>query len=196
MDESAAHIAPAVRIVAADDYDVSRHSQVAQGAMETHRLPSLVCDLGLNDEKADTPMRIPRARSAPAKQNDLRVGRSSSQTASCLGDQRLVNCSHDEIVDLAADNSHQMSVAQGNWTRRRRELNATIGHMAIQRLEHVGITVNDLAAAVEFFVELGLEPRGKDQVEGSWVDRIVASTASGRSSRCCGPRTATAKSSW
>ena len=46
--------------------------------------------------------------------------------------------------------------------------------MAIQRMEHVGITVNDLAAAVEFFVELGLEPRGKGQVEGRWVDRIVA----------------------
>ncbi len=46
--------------------------------------------------------------------------------------------------------------------------------MAIQRMEHVGITVNDLAAAIEFFVELGLEPRGKGQVEGDWVDRIVA----------------------
>ena len=46
--------------------------------------------------------------------------------------------------------------------------------MAIQRMEHVGITVNDLAAAVEFFVELGLEPRGEGQVEGGSVDRIVA----------------------
>ncbi len=45
--------------------------------------------------------------------------------------------------------------------------------MAIQRLEHVGIVVEDLAAAIEFFVELGLQPRGKGQVEGSWVDRIV-----------------------
>jgi hypothetical protein len=33
MDKPTAHIAPAVRIVAADDYDVRRHSQVAQGAM-------------------------------------------------------------------------------------------------------------------------------------------------------------------
>jgi catechol 2,3-dioxygenase-like lactoylglutathione lyase family enzyme len=41
-------------------------------------------------------------------------------------------------------------------------------------MEHVGIVVDDLAAATEFFVELGLEPRGKGQVEGSWVDRIVA----------------------
>ena len=41
-------------------------------------------------------------------------------------------------------------------------------------MEHVGIVVDDLAAAIEFFVELGLEPGGKGQVEGSWVDRIVA----------------------
>jgi catechol 2,3-dioxygenase-like lactoylglutathione lyase family enzyme len=45
--------------------------------------------------------------------------------------------------------------------------------MAIQRMEHVGIVVDDLAAAVEFFVELGLEPRGQGQVEGDWVDRII-----------------------
>jgi catechol 2,3-dioxygenase-like lactoylglutathione lyase family enzyme len=41
-------------------------------------------------------------------------------------------------------------------------------------MEHVGIVVDDLAAAVEFFVELGLEPRGQGRVEGSWVERIVA----------------------
>jgi len=46
--------------------------------------------------------------------------------------------------------------------------------MTIQRLEHVGIVVDDLTAAIEFFVELGLEPGGKGQVEGEWVDRIVA----------------------
>jgi catechol 2,3-dioxygenase-like lactoylglutathione lyase family enzyme len=46
--------------------------------------------------------------------------------------------------------------------------------MAIKKLEHVGIVVDDLAAAIEFFVQLGLEPRGKGQVEGSWVERIIA----------------------
>jgi catechol 2,3-dioxygenase-like lactoylglutathione lyase family enzyme len=45
--------------------------------------------------------------------------------------------------------------------------------MAI-RMEHVGIVVDDLAAAIEFFVELGLEPRGQGQVEGEWVERIIA----------------------
>jgi catechol 2,3-dioxygenase-like lactoylglutathione lyase family enzyme len=46
--------------------------------------------------------------------------------------------------------------------------------MTIQRMEHVGIVVNDLPAAIEFFVQLGLEPGGKGQVEGSWVERIIA----------------------
>jgi catechol 2,3-dioxygenase-like lactoylglutathione lyase family enzyme len=49
----------------------------------------------------------------------------------------------------------------------------TIEHLAIQRMEHVGIVVDDLAAATEFFVELGLELQGEGRVEGRWVDRIV-----------------------
>jgi catechol 2,3-dioxygenase-like lactoylglutathione lyase family enzyme len=40
-------------------------------------------------------------------------------------------------------------------------------------MDHVGIVVDDLAAATEFFVELGLEPQGDGSVEGGWVDRIV-----------------------
>ena len=45
--------------------------------------------------------------------------------------------------------------------------------MAIQRMEHVGIVVADLAAATEFFVELGLVLQGEGTVEGDWVDHIV-----------------------
>ena len=45
--------------------------------------------------------------------------------------------------------------------------------MAIQRMDHVGIVVDDLAAATEFFVELGLELEGEGSVEGEWADRIV-----------------------
>ena len=40
-------------------------------------------------------------------------------------------------------------------------------------MEHVGIVVDDLAAATEFFAELGLVLQGKAPVEGRWVDRIV-----------------------
>jgi catechol 2,3-dioxygenase-like lactoylglutathione lyase family enzyme len=49
----------------------------------------------------------------------------------------------------------------------------TIEQVTILRMEHVGIVVDDLAAATEFFVELGLELQGQGQVEGRSVDRIV-----------------------
>jgi catechol 2,3-dioxygenase-like lactoylglutathione lyase family enzyme len=39
-------------------------------------------------------------------------------------------------------------------------------------MEHVGVVVDDLAAATEFFVELGLELEGETSVEGPLVDRI------------------------
>ena len=40
-------------------------------------------------------------------------------------------------------------------------------------MDHVGIVVDDLAAATAFFVELGLELQGEGPVEGDWVDRVV-----------------------
>jgi len=45
--------------------------------------------------------------------------------------------------------------------------------MAVQRMDHVGIVVDDLAAATAFFVELGLKLLGEGPVEGDWVDRVV-----------------------
>lgn len=40
-------------------------------------------------------------------------------------------------------------------------------------MDHVGIVVDDLAAAIAFFQELGLELQGEGQVEGDWADRII-----------------------
>jgi catechol 2,3-dioxygenase-like lactoylglutathione lyase family enzyme len=48
-----------------------------------------------------------------------------------------------------------------------------IERMAIKRMEHVGIVVEDLQAAVEFFTELGLETGGTGQVEGDLPERII-----------------------
>lgn len=45
--------------------------------------------------------------------------------------------------------------------------------MAIERMDHVGIVVEDPAAAKAFFVELGLEAGGTWSVEGESVDRVV-----------------------
>jgi catechol 2,3-dioxygenase-like lactoylglutathione lyase family enzyme len=50
---------------------------------------------------------------------------------------------------------------------------ATVERMTIQRMDHVGIVVDDLAAATAFFVELGLKVLGEMPVEGEWVDRVV-----------------------
>jgi catechol 2,3-dioxygenase-like lactoylglutathione lyase family enzyme len=62
--------------------------------------------------------------------------------------------------------------------------------MTIQRLETVGIVVDDLAAATKFFVELGLKVLGEGPVEGGWVDRVVGWRASAWTSRCWRHRTA------
>ena len=40
-------------------------------------------------------------------------------------------------------------------------------------MDHVGVVVDDLAAATAFFVELGLKLQGEGSVEGGWVDRVV-----------------------
>jgi catechol 2,3-dioxygenase-like lactoylglutathione lyase family enzyme len=45
--------------------------------------------------------------------------------------------------------------------------------MTVERMDNVGIVVNNVAAAVAFFKELGLELEGEAQVAGSSVDRLV-----------------------
>ena len=44
--------------------------------------------------------------------------------------------------------------------------------MTVLRMEHIGVVVDDLAAATAFFVALGLELEGEASVEGPMVDRI------------------------
>jgi catechol 2,3-dioxygenase-like lactoylglutathione lyase family enzyme len=44
--------------------------------------------------------------------------------------------------------------------------------MTVLRLEHIGIVVDDLAAATAFFAALGLESEGEASVEGASVDRV------------------------
>ena len=44
--------------------------------------------------------------------------------------------------------------------------------MTIKRLDHVSVVVEDLAAAVAFFTELGMTREGEAAVGGEWVDRI------------------------
>src|ERR1700730_14738340 len=48
-----------------------------------------------------------------------------------------------------------------------------LGDMTIQRMDNVGIVVDDLDAAVAFFTEIGMGLEGKGQAEGLWADRAV-----------------------
>jgi len=45
--------------------------------------------------------------------------------------------------------------------------------MALKRMDNVGIVVEDLAAAIDFFRELGLELEGRGVVEGEWAGRVT-----------------------
>ena len=45
--------------------------------------------------------------------------------------------------------------------------------VTISRMDHVGVVVEDLAAAVAFFVELGLELEGEATVGGQWADQLI-----------------------
>jgi catechol 2,3-dioxygenase-like lactoylglutathione lyase family enzyme len=45
--------------------------------------------------------------------------------------------------------------------------------MPVQRMDNVGIVVDDLAATIEFFRELGLELEGRATIEGEWAGRVT-----------------------
>ena len=45
--------------------------------------------------------------------------------------------------------------------------------MALPRMDNVGIVVDDLGAAVDFFRELGLELEGRAMIEGEWAGRVT-----------------------
>ncbi|MGD9549206.1 MAG: VOC family protein [Candidatus Krumholzibacteriia bacterium] len=45
--------------------------------------------------------------------------------------------------------------------------------MTVKRMDNVGIVVEDLDAAVEFFTELGLILEGRMPIEGEWAGRVT-----------------------
>jgi catechol 2,3-dioxygenase-like lactoylglutathione lyase family enzyme len=45
--------------------------------------------------------------------------------------------------------------------------------MAVQRMDNVLIVVDDLDAAIAFFVELGMELEGRGPIEGRWAERVI-----------------------
>ena len=45
--------------------------------------------------------------------------------------------------------------------------------MTVKRMDNVGIVVEDLEAAIEFFTELGLELEGRAPIEGAWAEGVT-----------------------
>ena len=45
--------------------------------------------------------------------------------------------------------------------------------MSVTRMDNVGIVVEDLDAAIEFFAELGLTLEGRMPIEGEWAGRVT-----------------------
>jgi hypothetical protein len=45
--------------------------------------------------------------------------------------------------------------------------------MTVQRMDNVGVVVEDLPATIAFFRELGLELEGRAMVEGEWAGRVT-----------------------
>jgi catechol 2,3-dioxygenase-like lactoylglutathione lyase family enzyme len=59
------------------------------------------------------------------------------------------------------------------WCRGSRAGGARLRHVAVRRMDNVGIVVEDLAAAVEFFLELGLELDGRATIDEEWAGRVT-----------------------
>jgi catechol 2,3-dioxygenase-like lactoylglutathione lyase family enzyme len=45
--------------------------------------------------------------------------------------------------------------------------------MTVQRMDNVGIVVEDLPATIAFFRALGLELEGQARIEGDWAERVT-----------------------
>jgi catechol 2,3-dioxygenase-like lactoylglutathione lyase family enzyme len=45
--------------------------------------------------------------------------------------------------------------------------------MTVKRMDNVGIVVEDLDAAIAFFVELGMQLEGRTTIEGEWAGRVT-----------------------
>ena len=45
--------------------------------------------------------------------------------------------------------------------------------MSLKRMDNIGIVVEDLGVAIDFFQELGLELEGRATIEGDWAGRVT-----------------------
>ena len=52
--------------------------------------------------------------------------------------------------------------------------------MTVKRMDNVGIVVEDIDAAIEFFTELGLELEGRAPIEGDQMASLDCATCASR----------------
>ena len=75
------------------------------------------------------------------------------------------------------DASPHTTAAIGNFAghgfRRRLKVAPHGTSMSVTRLDNVGIVVEDIDAAIEFFTELGLALEGRMPIEGEWAGRVT-----------------------
>src|SRR5690606_23217700 len=58
-------------------------------------------------------------------------------------------------------------------TRRIKTFDTKETLLTVKRMDNVGIVVEDLDAAIEFFTELGLTLEGRMPIEGDWAGRVT-----------------------
>ena len=56
--------------------------------------------------------------------------------------------------------------------------------MTVKRMDNVGIVVEDIDAAIEFFTELGLDLEGRALIEGDWRRTPFSRSISFRNVSC------------
>ena len=78
-------------------------------------------------------------------------------------------CSGERTLDQVSDLGHGIVLAA--LPRFQLIVGGHVGHMPLQRMDNVGIVVEDLPAT--FFRELGLELEGQATVEGDWAGRVT-----------------------
>lgn len=95
-----------------------------------------------------------------------------------LGDDQPLGGARE--MELLGDRDEIAQMPRFHCRRHRRHLSVgngvgagRVGSMALKRMDNVGIVVEDLAATIEFFRELGLELEGRATVEGDWAERVT-----------------------
>lgn len=97
MDDSTAHLTPALSVTPTDHKNVGRHPQIAQSAMEAKRLLRFAIYLRLDHKKADLIVRTRLSQSMRAKQDHLGIRGSLSQPAPRLGNQLFIHYPHEKM---------------------------------------------------------------------------------------------------